>query len=140
MKAPIVGFSLMGVLTAGRRPSRVSCAFDRLPRLVNRLKSPRMLLAQTATSQPLAAWGSPTRPTSWIEEQNDLRKTVCPRSVSPHSGGDLSDSRLNGAQEAARRRDEAQGATLLSERDRKRKLAEDREVRANAVAHPPAGA
>ena len=53
---------------------------------------------------------------------------------------DLSDSRLNGAQEAARRRDEAQGATLLRERDRKRELAEDREVRANAVAHPPAGA
>ncbi len=43
-EAPIGGFSLMGVLTAGRRPSRVSCAFDRLPRLVNRLKSPRMLL------------------------------------------------------------------------------------------------
>ena len=94
-----------------------------------------------APSRPLAEWGSPTKQTSWIDEQNDMqRKTVCPRSVSPHSGGDLSDSRLNGAQEAARRRDEAQGATLLSERDRKRKLAEDREVRANAVAHPPAGA
>ncbi len=49
VKAPIVAFSMMGVLTAGRRPSRVSCAFDRLPRLVNRLKSPRMLLRADGT-------------------------------------------------------------------------------------------